>query len=224
MWRWFAINIPMDLGTGGSFTSDVDIIARLHDHPRSQEWFYRTWEVKVSLLCKDGSARSLKIGKMNRTMTQLKAYREFGSPDVCLLDVYLCEAGFMGQNTFPPSVLKETISTKLAELSRERFGYQLLPFEHGKVGEGDVGLFAITSEGNPLQTTFNLLPAVTTGSRHPFSRLVDDLDKFFEGIEGRPGKHFNQIVFCRECRRLQLIRMKDEHKCPTCESDLVIQS
>jgi hypothetical protein len=224
MWRWFAINIPMDLGTGGSFNSDIDIIARLHDFPRSQEWLYRTWEVKVSLLCKDGSARSLKIGKMNRTMTQLTAYRKFGSPDVSLLDIYLCEAGFMGRNTFPPSVLKETISTKLAELSRERFGYQLLPFEHGKDGEGDVGLLAIARKWNPLRTTFNLSPAITTGPQQPFSRLVGDLDKFFEGIEGRPRKHFNQIVFCRECRRLQLICMKDEHNCPTCQRDLVIQS
>jgi hypothetical protein len=224
VWRWFAINIPMDLGTGGSFTSDIDIIARLHDFPPSQEWLYRTWEVKVSLLCKDGSARSLKIGKTARTVTQLKAYREFGSPDVSLLDIYLCEAGFMTQNTFPPSILTETISTKLAELSRERFGYQLLPFEHGKDGDRDVGLLAIPSEQNPLQTTFNVLPAVTTGPQQPFSRLVDKLDEFFERIEGQSEKSFLQIVFCRECRRLQSIRMKDEYKCPTCQSNLVIQS
>jgi hypothetical protein len=27
VWRWFAINIPMDLGADGRFTSDIDILA-----------------------------------------------------------------------------------------------------------------------------------------------------------------------------------------------------
>src|SRR5256885_11005672 len=102
VWRWFAINIPMDLGTGGAFTSDIDILARLHNFPLSKEWVYRTWEVKVSLLCKDGTARSLKSGKVGRTMTQLRSYRKFGSPDVSLLDIYLCEAGVMGPHRVPP--------------------------------------------------------------------------------------------------------------------------
>jgi hypothetical protein len=31
-------------------------------------------------------------------------------------------------------------------------------------------------------------------------------------------------VFCRECRQLQLICMRDEQACPTCRCDLVIQS
>jgi len=75
VWRWFAINIPRDLGTGEAFTSDIDIIARLRDFPRSKEWLYKTWEVKVGLLYKDGTGRSLKIGKMRKTKTQLNAYR-----------------------------------------------------------------------------------------------------------------------------------------------------
>src|SRR5207244_10776291 len=37
IWRWFAINIPMDLETGGRFTSDIDILARLSDFPRFSE-------------------------------------------------------------------------------------------------------------------------------------------------------------------------------------------
>lgn len=27
IWEWFAVNVPMDLGTGGDFTSDIDILA-----------------------------------------------------------------------------------------------------------------------------------------------------------------------------------------------------
>ena len=78
IWEWFAINIPMDLGTGGEFTSDIDILARLRNAPPCEGWFYRAWEVKVSLICRDGSCRSLKAGKTAKTTNQLRAYRKFG--------------------------------------------------------------------------------------------------------------------------------------------------
>ena len=224
MWRWFAINIPMDLGTGGRFTSDIDILARLHDFPRSREWLYKTWEVKVSLLCKDGTGRSLKAGKTMRTLTQLRAYREFGSPDVSLLDVYLCEAGFMRHNTFPPQCLSNSISSKVSELKQEHFGYQLLPFEHGKHGQDDIGLLAIPNAANPIQTTMKILNPAVSRPREPFLRLAEHIDEFFEQAGHRHRKHFNQIIFCRSCRQLQLINMREANTCPNCRSDLITQS
>ena len=152
VFRWFALNIPMDLGTGGAFTSDIDIIARLHDFPRSKEWLYKTWEVKVGLLCKNGTARSLKIGKLKRTTTQLKAYREFGSPDFSLLDILLCEAGFLRGNAFPPPAVDASVRSKIIELCQQGFGYQLLPFEHGRDEAGDVGLSAMqVNPGNLMK-------------------------------------------------------------------------
>src|SRR6266436_8782064 len=79
IFRWFALNIPMDLGTSGSFTSDMDVIACLRPLPKSVRErssytphsdgnIYKTWEVKVSLLCGDGTARSLKSGKTSSTI------------------------------------------------------------------------------------------------------------------------------------------------------------
>jgi hypothetical protein len=225
IWRWFAVNIPMDLATGGVFTSDIDIIARLSDYPRSKEWIYKTWEVKVGLLSNNGMGHSLKVGKIRRTKTQLNAYREFGSPQVSLLDIYICESGFNLGHTFPPSSLNESISSKLAELRPDGFGYQLLPFEHDRDEDGnDVGLSALRIRVSPLQTTVNLVPAVEDRPREPFVRLADRLNTFFEQTGDRPRKSFNQIVFCRECRQLQLICMNDEQTCPACQSDLIIQS
>jgi hypothetical protein len=222
IFRWFAVNIPMDLVTKGEFTSDIDIIARLRDS-RLRQWFYRTWEVKVSLLRRDGSARSLKVGKTARTKTQLTAYRGFGSPDVSLLDVYVCEDGFMRGNAFPPQSLEESLNKKIEELGGRGFGYQLLPFEHGRDGDDDVGLLAMPSALNPLQTTFKILPAVPSELGEEFSRLVDRIDEFFEQTPERPLKSFNQVVYCLSCRQLQLIRMRDAHLCPNCGSDLVAQ-
>ena len=179
VFRWFAINIPMQLAGNRRFTSDLDVIARLYNFPGSCEWIYKTWEVKVSLLCKDGTARSLKSGKTERTLTQLGAYRDFGSPDVSLLDIYLCEAGFMRNNSFPPASLQASISGKLLRLKAEGFGYQMLPFENAKDGEIDVGLLAMTSEWNPLRTTFNILPATLSPIGEDFSGLVRQLDDFY---------------------------------------------
>lgn len=224
VWRWFALNIPMDLMTGGGrFTSDIDIIAKVHDYPNSLAWLHKTWEVKVSLLCKDGTPRSLKAGKTGRTVTQLKAYREFGSPEVSLLDCYVCETGFVHRNPFPPPSLQATLTEKMAVLQRERFGYQLLPFEHDRNTDGDFGLKVYANPRNPLQRTFNLVPAILARPKQPFSRLADRLSDFFENLGERPRKSFCPIVFCRDCRRLQQIDPKTDDCCPDCNSNLIMQ-
>lgn len=218
------MNIPMDLGTGGRFTSDIDIVARLHDYPRSDEWFYKTWEVKVSLLLKDGTARSLKAGKVDKLVRQLNAYREFGSPDVGLLDVYLCEAGFLRHNPFPPPALNSIISAKKGELAHEGFGYQLLFFEHDRDEAGnDVGLYVPGLTMIPLKSTIDLLVSSKDKPRQPFLRFAGHLHNFFESASNCRGKNFHQIVFCRACRTLQLIRMRDCDTCPSCQQELVIQ-
>jgi len=214
----------MQLVSDGEFISDIDIIARLSDFPRSRDWLTRTWEVKVSLLCEDGSARSLKAGKTTRTINQLNAYRSFGSPEVSLLDTYVCEAGFMAKNAFPPPLVRASIEAKLPRLAEQGFGYQLLPFEHGKAGDEDVGLLAMPQGVNPLQTSIGILKAVPTPEGEGFGRLVDRIDEFFVEQPDRPSKSFHQVVFCMKCRQLQLVRMRDEHLCPTCGSDLIVQS
>lgn len=219
--RWFAINIPMDLGTGGEFTSDIDVLACLDPYPASGGQIFRAWEVKVSLLCKDGTARSLKTGKLPRTITQLRAYRNFGAPAVSLLDVYICEAGFLRQNAFPPPSLHDSIQAKVVNLHQHRFGYQILPFEHGKDGDDDVGLFLMQTGPSMLQTMVDLLPPLNSRPSGPFRQLAARIDDFFGNTGGQAMK---QVTFCRECRRLQRVKMKVEYECPDCGADLVAQS
>lgn len=227
IWQWFAVNIPMDLGTGGEFKSDIDILARLRNDPPAYGWFYRTWEVKVSLICRDGTCRSLKAGKIEKTVNQLRTYRKFGCPDVSLLDAYICEAGYFSKNGFPPDALVRPVSTKISELRCEKFGYQLLPFEFGKNGDADFGLHTLAFpkrpfRGPPFQHSLPLLRASTHEPHHPFSKLAARIDDFFEKHYGKPNQ---QIIFCRRCRRLQLICMKNgDYVCPECHADLVIQS
>jgi hypothetical protein len=232
VWRWFAINIPMDLEPGSRFTSDIDIIARLSNRPRSPDWFYRTWEVKVSLLGRDGKAKSLKRGKTGKIMKQLRAYREFGAPEVSLLDILLCEAGCLRANAFPTHELAEAVAAKLPQLQNERFGYHLLPFEHGRDGNDDFGLLTIQDADRAGRRDYpmlgrpdiHVLEPVATNAGEGFTRLVRRLDEFFQEAPERPGKSIHQIVFCRGCQQLQLIRMKDEEACPGCCADLIAQS
>jgi hypothetical protein len=229
IWRWFAVNIPMDLGTGGEFTSDIDVLARLRNNPPDDGWFYRAWEVKVSLIHEDGTCRSLKAGrkKVGKVKNQLSTYRKFGCPHVSLLDAYICETGYLRKYEFPPDRLVRAVREKLGELHAERFGYQLLPFEHDKDGDSDVGLLALhvpqePFQGPAVQTSLPLLQAVTHEPHNPFSKLAARLDNFFEKSRGRP---FQQIIFCRNCRSLQLICMREgDYLCPMCHSDLIIQS
>ena len=158
--RWFAANIPMDLGTNDGYAGDIDIIACLKRWPNDlspwpsnlSPWhrdtpkrgcFYRTWEVKVAKLHKNGEAHSLKRGKTRKILSQLYIHREFGSPNVSLLDVYLCEAGVLGNGRAGlPSSVQQSAYSKLPELKSKQFGYQILPFGHDIDKDGDVGLFA----------------------------------------------------------------------------------
>jgi hypothetical protein len=238
VFRWFALNIPMDLRTGGSFTSDMDIIACLRPLPKSASggssypphsdgYIYKTWEVKVSLLAKDGTARSLKSGKTASTIRQLKAYRNFGSPNLSLLDVYICEAGFMDANSFPPYPARQAIFAKLPDLKNEGFGYQILPFEHEKDGDLDVGLraFSIPTWYGVPSTNFKLVPAVQTTPVDGFARLMGRLNGCYErGVKQMMrGQGFACLVFCSLCRQLSLRPMKNANLCGMCGEDLRIQ-
>jgi hypothetical protein len=186
IFRWFALNVAMDLGTGGSFTSDIDVVACLVPLPKSVRArssyspysdgnIYKTWEVKVSLLRRDGTARSLKSGKTASTLKQLRAYKKFGASNISLLDVYICEAGFMDGNSFPTDTIRHAILAKVPHLKDGGFGYQILPFEHDKDGDVDVGLRAYripTWYGSP-SSNFTLLQGIRSTPVDGFAKLME---------------------------------------------------
>jgi hypothetical protein len=233
--NWFAVNIPMDLGTGGSLDGEIDIIARLRGipgHPLAEGYFYRTWEVKVSLLCKDGTTKSLKVGrgKMRGVVNQLKAYRKCGSPEVSLLDVYLYEAGCSMSYL---SNIKYSLSTKLSELQHHSFGYHVLPFGYGKREGHDFGLnylpvpSQLSLHPDPLWSSpvAAFLHAPVTDIRPPFSNLAERIDNFVKEQNRSYRQVFRHtVMFCRECRQLQLIRIKEEYTCPNCGDNLIAQT
>jgi hypothetical protein len=220
VWRWFAVNIPMSIMGVDEFTSDIDIIARLKEPPPTRRLFCRTWEVKVGLIQEDGTTRSLKTGKVKDTMDQLRAYRKFGSPEVSLLDMIVCESGYMKNGFVVPAALQNSMAAKRTELAGQ-FGYQFLPIQHDKREGKDFGIRTISREPEFEGPILRVLPSVKTDSREPFDGLVAKLDAFFEEQKDKKQRSMHQIVFCRACTKLQLIRMKDEHICPNCKTEFV---
>jgi hypothetical protein len=107
IFRWFAVNIPMDLLRTSQFRGDLDLIACLRSKPSEGRFLkYLSWEVKVALIDKLGRAKSLKGGKTPDIVQQLKIHRNFGSPEASLLEMFVCEDGPISLKTFPsPTVL-----------------------------------------------------------------------------------------------------------------------
>jgi hypothetical protein len=112
----------------------------------------------------------------------------------------------------------------MPELKKEGFGYQVLPFEHEKDGEIDVGLRALsipTWYGSP-STNLKLIPSVQSRPVDGFAKLIERLNRCYEVEVERmtKGRGFVCIVFCRECRQLSLRPMKEAHLCSLCGEDL----
>ena len=219
IFRWFAVNIPMDLGTGGgAFTSDIDIIACLREIPPAKSLVFKTWEVKVAVLLANGRVKSLKAGKTPGILKQLRAYRHFGSPHVSLLDVFVCEDGYLAQRAFPPEEVRSALVQKVPELAEEGFGHEILTFEHFLVDGKDVDLKVIGGPP-PLKTTMSLLQARPTHLAEPFARLVRRIDLYFDSVikgESSLAQGWPIVVFCWQCRQLDLVRTKQAFKCSRC--------
>jgi hypothetical protein len=64
IFRWWAINIPMNLLHSSSFSGDIDLMVWTLSTPLEPPGvFYKTWETKLALVEKSGRPRSLKRGK-----------------------------------------------------------------------------------------------------------------------------------------------------------------
>jgi hypothetical protein len=213
--RWFAVNVPMRLAGDASFTSDIDIIAKLQEYPPSKKWFYRTWEVKVGLLFADGRAKSLKAGKLDRTFTQLSKYREFGTPETSLLDMYLCQAGLLDTGRPFSMPMLQSMSEKQSRLAAQQFGFEVVVVEH--VSDAGPGLALKGPQCKCGGLVHNVLRSRRSDAGERFIRLVQAIESVFEGSppSERPLPH---MVYCEKCKTLQRIRLNTHQACPACRA------
>jgi hypothetical protein len=128
-----------------------------------------------------GKPHSLKSNKIEGTINQLKIQRQFGSPNVSLLDLYLHEAGSKGFQHFPTKEVFLVVEKRARALQKQFFGYQVLPFAHKKNEQAeDFGIFTLPNPFQPRQAVVSLLKAPRSEARGAFLELAQHLSAFAE--------------------------------------------
>lgn len=228
IFRWWAINIPLNLLPASRFYGDIDLMICTLSTPKELPGiFYKTWEIKLMLVDKSGKPRSLKSGKTEEILTQLEIQREFGSPDVSLLEMYLHEAGSKAFEFFPQEQVFLVVEKRAKELQKRLFGYQVLPFGHRKNENGeDFVIYALTNPIQPFKAIMDILRASKTEANGAFLELAQHLSAFAESESRRLSKPLGFVVvtYCRACRRLCLIHKRDKVRCYHCHRPFTGQS
>jgi hypothetical protein len=219
IFRWWAINIPLNLLTP-NFHGDIDLMICTLSTPReSPGIFYKTWEVKLMLVDASGKPHSLKSNRTERIINQLKIQRKFGSPDVSLLELYLHEAGSETFLHFPTEEVFLVVEKRARALQKQLFGYQVLPFAHKKNEQAeDFGIFTLHNPFQLRQPTINFLRAAKTEANGKFLELAQHLSAFAESESKRLSKSLGFVVvtYCRVCHKLCLIHKRDDACCYYC--------
>jgi hypothetical protein len=220
IFRWWAINIPLNLLPSSNFHGDIDLMVCTLSTPREPSGlFYKTWEIKLVLVGKAGRVRSLKGGRTLDIVNQLRIHRKFGSPDASLLELYLHEAGSKTLKFFPTPEVFHVVEQRAKELRKQLFGYQILPFAHGKDERAeDFGIYGIRNPFQPSRISFELLRAVKTEAKGEFLNLAQYLWVFAESEAKQRSKPlgFVAITYCRTCKNLCLIHRREEARCYHC--------
>jgi len=220
IFRWWAINIPLNLLPSSPFSGDIDLMVCTLSTPLEPPGvFYKTWETKLVLVDKSGRPRSLKRGKTTGILNQLKTQRKFGSPDVSLLELYLHEVGSKSFKFFPTPEVFNVVELRAKQLREHLFGYQVLPFAHGKNEAGeDFGLYGLDNPFERLRPSIELLRAPKTEATGEFLDLAQYLWAFAESeskILSLP-LGFVAITYCRFCKQLCLIHKRGAVRCYYC--------
>lgn len=220
VFRWWAINIPLNLLRSSSFNGDIDLMVCTLSTPLEPPGvFYKTWETKLILVEKSGRPRSLKRGKTVGILNQLKIQRKFGSPDVSLLELYLHEFGSKTFKFFPTPEIFQVVERRAKELKEHLFGYQILPFTHGKNDAAeDFGVYSLENPFQRFRPSIELLRAPKTGATAEFLTLAQYLWAFAESeskLLSLP-LGFVAITYCRFCRKLCLIHKRGRVRCYYC--------
>lgn len=222
VYKWYAFNIPMKIVPGTRYTSDIDIIGCFSGR-YGAAYSYKTWEVKVSLIDKDGKPHSLKAGKTKDVLNQLGAYRDFGSPSVTLLESYICEQGYLEKFRGLPDEVNRLAREKIPYFQNEGFGYQLLPFQQSTIG-GKMVVSGMMRPGR-LSPLLKILKPVVRPSSDDFVKLTEKIWGFIMANQNTSMApvHKNLITYCSSCKSLCMIERKADPICPSCGKPILFQ-
>jgi hypothetical protein len=157
---------------------------------------------------RSGEVKSLKDAKFRKTIKQLQKLRDFGVPQVWLLEAFIVEAGFAPTSRDMMSLeVRNSVEGKLAQIRATDFGYATLPIEQ-------IPAYAEASTGI-LWPTETVKRANTNPLRPPFSRLVSAVDEYARKARATDMK--SVVTYCYRCRNLTAIDRRGPYVCANCK-------
>ena len=231
IFRWFGTNIPLCLiGMQG----DLDLVLSLKGDP-SQDFrqLYETWEVKTTLISRDGRVSSSKSSpaKMNQLLGQMKKYRHTGSPCVGLLELFIYEDGALEGLQGPPSTVFNLIEQRRSLLARDQLGYRMIHLEHNRDHESQsipdyyLGLKVVLFSDSPRDAAPLVSAPRTTEDNEPFRSLTKLLEAFVNSEVEKGNIRYGNcaVTFCHACERLITLSPRGVCVCRYCNADLISQ-
>jgi hypothetical protein len=134
--------------------------------------------------------------------------------------MFICEDGPVSLKHFPSPTVYAVLVERAKTLAQNRFGYKILPFQHGREGDDDVGTFTVHHPTADIQTAQTVVRPMRTPACGAFLELMATLNEF---ADSRKAIGFHIIVYCKICRTLGTVSMKGDAVCPNCGSWLVLQ-
>lgn len=215
-WKWFAVNVPLNLLEKNQPQGDIDILVAmpLGPPPRKGEWpiIYRAFEVKTSKIDASGSVKSLKERKFHKIKKQLEKLRTFGAEQIFLAEIYIAQAGYSSKQEIMPQKVSEAAMFKFKEILGAEYGYvmffieQMTGFDEEKTGIS--------------RPPINLHPATKLTMKQPFEDLIKHIDAFWNSQE-RSANQWPIIAYCSNCKKLTLPNAHINPECNTCGKSLI---
>lgn len=216
-WKWFAVNIPLDL-CGGTIKGDIDILVAMVRFKISQgkivgeEVIYRVFEVKTTKIDKNGNFKSLKINKFEKIKQQLYKLINAGSQQTFLTEIFILEADYSKKFIKLPDFVASFIRDKVSKIKNEKFGYNCIILEQQRgFDEEKTGIFHMS---------MCLKGAEILKIENPIKCVVKQVEDFWEQ-EKTSAKGLAFIAYCEKCKKLNILCIDNQtHVCRYCKGTI----
>lgn len=211
--QWFALNIPMSLVDGG-FNGDLDIIVSMPDKVPPTENVgsrYRVFEVKSILVHSDGVSKSIKTGKTEKMLKQLRNLEHFGCPNIFLFEIHILQAGFSQRRPPMPKAMHDALNKRFNTLKETNYGYLLWAHE-ALIGK-DEDYAAMWHNLHNL-----IVPKQEMSPGNPFLKLAEKIKDFHKEVVNIPESNRGLLIisYCPICKKLIPLYTNEEPTCPVC--------
>lgn len=202
-WKWFAVNIPLNLVDKNQPNGDIDILVHalfFKGGPDLLRSVYRCFEVKTSKISTNDEIKSLKsIKKFKKIKGQLGKLKDFGANQIFLLWAFILEPRY--DKALPKKIYIDAMK-KLNQIAGSDFGYELFFIERS----------------NTIRFNQNVHPAKELTIKGPFQKIIDELNNFWNNNHG--SAFYTAISYCERCQRLTLVNISGPHHCEFCRKKL----